>query len=191
MYGFSVKIAAADYAETYGINARTAYDELKYVAKTLIKRQWTVVDGRTTAHYNWLSGVKYHDGQGWMEMHYTHWISPHLYFLRKQFTTYRLEQAAALRSAYSWRLFECLMSWRDTGKWSPSLDDFYRAMDIKKDSPYRKNFAHLRRRVLDPSLRELRDKDGWDVTCEFVKGGRRVVGLSFKFSPARQGRLDF
>ena len=54
----------------------------------------------------------------------------------------------------------------------------------------RKNFGQLRIRVLEPALKELREKDSFLLEWEPVKAGRKVTGLVFKFRMDPQGRLD-
>ena len=53
-----------------------------------------------------------------------------------------------------------------------------------------KDFGQLKRRVIEPAVKELREKDGVRLEWEPVKAGRKVVGLDFKFSPDPQIKLD-
>ncbi|MEZ2354894.1 replication initiation protein [Caballeronia sp. RCC_10] len=70
---------------------------------------------------------------------------------------------------------------------SPSIEEFQDAMDA---SPaYRANFKELRKRVIEPSVKELLDKNGPVVKWEPVKAGRKVVRLRFEFEPDPQGAL--
>lgn len=182
--GWIIRLTAGEYAETMGIDPRTAYEQLKDVAGTLIKKQWTITEGRSITRFNWLSRMMYHEGEGWVEIEFTHHTAPHLLALRKSFVSYKLKQAAALRSAYSWRLLECLRSWKKTGQWKPSLEDFCNAMDAKPS--HRKDFGMLRRSVIEPAVKELVEKDGFQIEWETKKSGRKVTGLEFKFNVNEQ-----
>lgn len=186
--GWLIRLVAIDYAETMGIEAKTAYEQLKDVAGTLIKKQWTIVEGKSTTRFNWLSRMKYHEGEGWVELEFTHHTAPHLIALGKNFTSYQLQQASALRSVYSWRLLECLQSWKGTGRYTPTIEEFCHAMDAKPS--YRSNFGMLRRSVIEPAIRELRDKDGFEVAWNPIKAGRKVTALEFSFEKSKQGRFD-
>jgi plasmid replication initiation protein len=186
--GWLIRLIAVDYAETMGIEPKTAYEQLKEAASTLIKKQWTIIDGKTVTRYNWLSRMKYHEGEGWVELEFTHHTAPHLLALQNHFTSYKLKQSAALRSVYSWRLLECLESWKSTGRWTPTIEEFCRAMDAK--ASHRSNFGMLRRSVIEPSIRELRDKDGFNVDWKPIKSGRKVTSLEFSFEKSKQGRFD-
>lgn len=185
--GWLVRLVAVDYAETMGIEPKTAYEQLKDVANTLVKKQWTITEGRSVTRFNWLSKMKYHEGEGWVELEFTHHTAPHVLALQNNFTSYQLQQASALRSVYSWRLLECIESWKGTGQYKPTIDAFCNAMDAKPS--HRKNFGMLRRSIIEPAIKELRDKDGLDIAWEQIKAGRKVTGLVFTFSPSKQRPL--
>ena len=185
--GWLIRLIAVDYAEAMGIEPQTAYVQLKDVAATLIKKQWTIIDGKKVTRYNWLSRMTYHEGEGWVELEFTHHTAPHLLALQKHFTSYQLKQGAALRSAYSWRLLECLESWKDKGRWKPTIEEFHRAMEPPPSCT--KDFGQLKRRIIEPAVKELREKDGLLLDWEPVKTGRKVTGLDFKFRPDPQMRL--
>jgi plasmid replication initiation protein len=108
--------------------------------------------------------------------------------LKSKFTSYKLQQVSALRSIYAWRLFECLKSWGDKGRWSPDMDAFMHAMDVPMS--YRSNFKDVRVRVIEPALKELRDKDNQLIELELKKAGRKVTGLVFTFRQNPQGQLE-
>ncbi|OTP68202.1 hypothetical protein PAMC26577_34360 [Caballeronia sordidicola] len=56
---------------------------------------------------------------------------------------------------------------------------------------YRANFKALRERVIEPAVKELREKNGLIIEWETVKSGRKVTGLRFEFAPDPQGTLLF
>ena len=90
-------------------------------------------DGQRKNWMNWVGRAEYHDGEGWIELHWWHELLPHLFMLRKQFTTYQLKQAAALRSVYSWRLMERLQQYADddgAGRAVFTLDDFCDSLQV-------------------------------------------------------------
>lgn len=195
--GWMVRLVAVDYAEVMGVTPQAAYMQLQAVAKTLIKKQWTVTEptgrkgGAKVTSYNWLSRMTYHEGQGWVELEFTHHTAPHVLGLQKQFTSYQLKQASALRSVYSWRLMEQLHSWGNKGLWRVSVEDFCRVMDAK--ASHKKDFGMLRRSVIEPAVKELVEKDGFEIDWKPLKSGRKVTDLHFTFklpAQAQQGRLD-
>ena len=186
-----VRLSAADYAETFGVDRNTAYEQLKGASENLFSRYIRTMrqgrKGMVEYKFRWVGGVRYHEGEGWVELDWWHEVVPHLFGLRSEFTSYKLKQASALRSAYSWRLFEVLQSWQGTGRYQPSIEDFCLAMDVP-DS-YKKNFKELRRRVIEPAVVELIQKNNMIVTWTTQNAGRKVIGLDFKFGPNPQQSL--
>lgn len=190
--GWTVRISAIEYAKEWGVSSDTGYEQLKDAADNLINRQVrTLADtpkGLKEIKTNWCGQCVYHHGEGWVEIAFTPQISPHLLGLREKFTSYKLKQASALRSIYSFRLFECLQSWKDTGVWYVDVPEFILAMDAPESC--QNDFGNLRARVIEPAVKELRNKDNVDVTYELRRSGRKVTGLVFRFEQNRQKALD-
>ena len=181
-----VRLSAVDYAETFDISLDSAYEQLQAAAKNLFRRYITATrdteKGPEVYQCVWVGGVRYHKGEGWIELDWWHEIVPHLFNLAEESTKYKLRQATALRSVYSWRLLELLQSWQGKGRYHPSLDDFCKAMEVPEC--YRKNFKSIRTRVIEPAVQELVEKNNMLITWKTLNEGRKVVGLDFTFQPA-------
>lgn len=189
---YKITLSAAEYAETFGLDPNTAYEQLKTVSDTLldrvIKREEDLGKRGVRLHKDhWVSGVTYHEGEAWVELRFSHEATPYLVALRGNHTTYLLRQAAGLRSIYSWRLLEMLMQFKDTGWRQMDVPDFIHAMDAK--TSHTANFAQLRRWVIEPAVKELTEKDGWLIEWQPIKQGRKVTALRFTFERDPQGRL--
>lgn len=102
---------------------------------------------------------------------------------------YQLHQASALRSIYSWRLLELLARFRQTGYADYTIEDFATSMGATEKQ--REDFNNIRRRMIEPAVKELREKDGWDIEWEPVRAGRKVTSLRFKFNRQAQDRMVF
>lgn len=186
-----VRLSAADYAETFSVDINTAYEQLHDASENLFKRHIRTTrktrKGIEEYKFVWVGGVRYHKGEGWVELDWFHEVVPHLFGLRREFTSYKLKQASALRSSYSWRLFELLQSWAEQGRYQPTIDEFYLAMDVPEK--YKKDFSDIRRRVIEPAVTELIQKNNLLITWTTQNAGRKVVGLDFKFQPNPQQSL--
>lgn len=186
-----VHLSATDYAEAFGVDVNTAYTQLQAASENLFSRYIRTTrktrKGIEEYKFRWVGGVRYHKGEGWVELDWWHEVVPHLFGLRTEFTQYKLSQASALRSAYSWRLFEVLQSWQDTGRYQPTIEDFCRAMDVPES--YTKNFKEVRRRVIEPAVLELVQKNNMLITWTTQNAGRKVIGLDFKFQQNPQQNL--
>lgn len=192
----SVKITAAEYAETYDVDPNTAYEALQDAAKNLFERKLTFFepahrrDGKPLKpirnDMRWVGRCRYHEGEGWVQLAWWPDLVPLLVGLRKQFTTYQLQQASALRSAYSWRLLELLARFKSSGRAEYTIEDFKASMDAP---PSLSDFAQVKRRIIDPAVKELTEKDGWMIQWQPVKSGRKVSAVRFTFERNPQGQL--
>jgi plasmid replication initiation protein len=185
------KVTAAEYAQQFGVDLRTAYEALQDGARALYNRSISFYQaapkrngkaGKVTHTMRWVGRATYHDGEGWVELCFWHELVPHLIGLQKWFTQYQLHQVRALRSAYSWRLLELLERFREKkgeGWAEYDIEDFAIAMDATPKQ--REDFAKLRTKIIEPAVRELTEKDGWLIEWEPIKAGRKVKAVRFKF----------
>lgn len=191
------KITAAEYAEAAECGLNAAYESLQSAAKNLFSRKITFFE---PAHkrsgkpiqprridIRWVGRCTYHEGEGWVELAWWPELLPHLTGLKRQFTKYQLQQASALRSVYSWRLLELLMRFESTGWAEYDIEDFATSMDATEKQ--RANFNNIKRRMIEPAVRELCEKDGWLIQWRPIKAGRKVRAIRFDFVRDPQHRL--
>ena len=186
----TTRITAAEFAELFQVDADTAYKQLQDAAKQLYQRSITFYEPvstrrskaleptRVTMH--WVGQVHYQKGEGWIELYWWPKLLPALTGIRKQFTTYQLQQASALRSVYSWRLLELLMRFKSTGTAEYTIDKFCVAMEATEKQ--RGDFAAIRRKIIEPAVKELIEKDGWLIQWYPIKAGRKVKAVRFVFA---------
>ena len=188
----TVKLVAHDYAEQFGVDPDTAYTQLRQASKGIFNRYVRFFEpgrkGPEEVTVRWVSSARYSPGTGTVTLRFTQEIAPHLVQLQRQFTSYKLAQASALRSIYSWRLLEMLSQYASTGWCQVELDEFHHAMETP-DS-YRTNFKDCRRWVIEPAVKELREKDGWLIDWIPIKTGRKVTSLRLQFKRDPQGQLQ-
>jgi plasmid replication initiation protein len=193
--GWRMRITALEYAEAFDLDPTTAYEQIKAAAEKLFER-YVRYEIRTPhskpveKKFRWVSSSTYAPGDGHVELNFTPEIAPHLLGLRKHFTSYRLRQAAAFDSVYTWRLFELLKSWQSTGLFVTTIEDFWDVMEAPPSC--RKDFKALRTRVIEPSVKALHIKANLLVEWKPLRAGsRRVTGLEFHMSSNPQVNLDF
>lgn len=187
----SVKITATEYAETYGLDPSSgvAYEALKDAARALYDRSITFFEPAYKRNgtplkpirtdMRWVGRCKYHEGEGWVQLAWWPELVPSLVGLQKQFTTYQLQQASALRSAYSWRLLELLTRFKSSGVAEYTVEDFATSMDATEKQ--RADFAKLRTKIIEPAVKELTEKSGWLIAWDAIKTGRKVTAVRFTF----------
>lgn len=192
--GKPIKILAVDFAKQFGLEPHTAYVQLREAQENLFNRYIRHIE-----HYGpkdqkievvkmrWISSIRYKEGEGEISVAFAPEITQFLVQLKKHFTSYQLSKAAALRSTYSWRLFENLERFRETGVWEVDMDRFHIIMETPKS--YRANFAQTRRWVLDPALSELAARTNITAEVEPIRRGRKIARLRFTFENASQMNL--
>lgn len=192
----TTRISAMEFAAEFKVDNDTAYDQLQAAAKALYNRSITFYEpahkrnGKplppTMVQMRWVGSVKYQDGEGWVELAWWPDLLRHLTGLQRQFTTYQLQQASALRSGYSWKLLELLMRFESTGWAEYTIEDFKASMDAP---PSLSDFGQVKRRIIEPAVKELTEKDGWLIQWQPIKAGRKVKALRFTFMRDPQGQL--
>ncbi len=192
--GKPVRISAVDFAEQFGLDPTTAYEQLRNAQENLFNRYIRHIE-----HYGpngqkvevikmrWITSIGYKDGDGEIALAFAPEIAQFLVQLKKHFTSYQLSKAAALRSTYSWRMFENLERFRETGTWEVDMDRFHAIMETPKS--YRANFAQTRRFVIEPALAELAAKTNITAKVEPIRRGRKIDRLRFTFESASQMKL--
>ena len=194
--GKPIRILATDFAEQYGVDADTAYEQLRDAQENLFQRYITHIEhlganGQRVrvSKMRWVSSIHYEKGAGEVALAFAPEIAPFLVQLKKHFTSYQLSKAAARRSTYSWRLFENLERFRETGIWEVDVERFHAIMETPKS--YRKNFAQARRFVIGPAISELAAKTNITAEVETIRRGRKIARLRFTFENASQMALPF
>ena len=188
----TTRITAGEFSELYGVSLDTAYDQLQDAAKHLYGRSITFFEpaerrrGKplepTLVTMRWVGQVHYQKGEGWVELYWWPKLLPSLVGLKKQFTTYQLQQVNALRSTYSWKLLELLMRFKSSGHAEYTIEDFCKSMDATAKQSA--DFAAIRRKIIEPAVKELVEKQGWEIQWRAIKAGRKVQSLRFDFLPA-------
>lgn len=83
---YKIKLSAAEYADTFGLDTNTAYEQLKAVSKSLldriIRREEQTRRGMKVHLDHWVSGITYHEGEAWVELRFSHEATPYLTMLR-------------------------------------------------------------------------------------------------------------
>ena len=178
-----VRITALDYAEAYEIDPKHAYNDLKSAADDLFNRQLTITEYSKKGHerytkMRWVGAIKYAKKEGFVELSFTPEVYPHLHMLKREYTTYRLKNAAALRSTYSWRLFELAKSWLEhCTKTQKAVQLTLDQLRDTLETPESYKWKDIRVRAIEPAIKEIAAKDYLEITYKPYKNGRSVGGI--------------
>lgn len=159
-------VTAKEFAKRFCLNEKVAYKELEDASKRLYERDIRTYDGKYHERFRWVYFVKYHDGDGMVTMGFSPHVSPYLTMLHDRFTSYDFNQISGLKRSYSIRLLEFLTQFKSTGKLLIDLDKFNERLGLK--GKY-KRFSDLKKRVIDPSVKELMEKSNLTIDWKVIK----------------------
>jgi plasmid replication initiation protein len=183
---FSTEITAQEYSQIYGISMPAAYIELQTAARKLYERNvrfyFKVSNSKNEAEINvrWLTQAIYYKGEGRIEIWWNPRIIDHITGLRAKFTTYKLMLAQNFKSIYSWRLFELLMTFFSTKVANYPIEEFWYAMEVTEKQ--KANFGYIRRRIIEPAIKEITEKSHFKIAYTTTKRGKRITSINFKYS---------
>ena len=190
-----LEIHASDYAKLFNVSADASYKALREAVNNLFNRQFSY-----TAEYKktgkvgivrsrWVSRIFYVDDLALLEITFAPDVVPLITRLEEHFTKYEAKQVAHLTSKYATRLYELLIAWREVGK-VPQLElsEFRNRLGVV-DNEYTA-MSDFKKRVLEPSIKQINEHTDITVTYEQHKKGRVISGFSFKFKQKVQPKIE-
>lgn len=182
-----LSVRADTFAEVFGIDVKHAYEALDDAATRLFNRDIRRYSkGKVVERMRWVFHVKYREGQGCVELGFSPTVLPHLTMLNKEFTSYQLKQIGSLSSFYAVRLYELMSQFLKLGERSCTLDQLRQMLDL--GDKYQ-DVKDMRKRVLDPALKEMNANTDLAVSAEPRRQGRKIIGFSFTISKNDQMAL--
>lgn len=156
------------------------YKELEKIADSLMSRVLTIYDDDDGwTKYNVFSPCRFHRSRGILEIKFHPDLLPHYLNLKKNFAKYNLMEFLLLPSVYSQRIFEFLKSWGDKSEVIIQIGDLHEMLNTPASS--RKNFAELKRYILDKAHKDILKYTNLYYEWEAIKKGRSVSSIRFIF----------
>ena len=187
-----VTIRAMDYAELFGIDPATAYEQIQDAAKTLFRRYVVFHDTHPASgkpritEARWISAASYIDGAGTIQLRFSTDMVPFITRLEAEFTRYKLEKVANMTSAHAIRLYELLIQWGSVGKREIELKWLRKALMLEEQYAAIKD---LKNRVIDVAVTQINKHSDLIVEYTQRKTGRTVTHLTFTFDPKPIAKL--
>ena len=189
-----LEITATDYASRFDVSNSGAYKALKNAVLNLFDRQFSFkeVDKKGnigTVKSRWVSRIKYIDDSATLEITFAPDVVPLITRLEQHFTSYQLKQVTQLTGKYAIRLYELLIAWREVGKVPQiELSEFRSKIGVEANEYTAMN--DFKKRVLEPSIKQINEHTDIIVTYEQHKKGRIISGFSFKFKQKQQAKTE-
>ena len=190
-----LEIHASDYAKLFNVSADASYKALREAVNNLFNRQFSYsAEYKRTGKVGivrsrWVSRIFYVDDLALLEITFAPDVVPLITRLEEHFTKYEAKQVAHLTSKYATRLYELLIAWREVGK-VPQLElsEFRNRLGLL-DNEYIA-MSDFKKRVLEPSIKQINEHTDITVTYEQHKKGRTISGFSFKFKQKKQPQIE-
>lgn len=177
-------IKAADYAETYGITKRQAYEQLREAADTLFLRYVILNDiheesgAQRKMKVRWVSMVAYVCTEGIIQLRFAYEMVPYITRLEVEFTKYKLEIVARMSSVYAIRIYELLIQWNSVGQREIEIEELKKILMVENEYP---RIFSFKKRVIDVALAQINEFSDIKVDYTQRKTGREVTHFIFKF----------
>ncbi len=176
-----LKITASDYMKHFNVKKVAAYEALRSAADELFEAtfKWRSKDENGNIEINisrFVQRVTYVEGAGYIKIMFSEDVMPLITRLDKRYTEYDLIQISDLNSSYSLRVFEMFMQW--VGNRNPptiKLEDFRERLGLPHDKYL--TMSDFKKRVLNPSIKEINEKTDIEAEYEQDKEGVKIVGF--------------
>jgi plasmid replication initiation protein len=179
------ELSAKNFCKLFEVSEKNAYKALIEVAQTLFKRYVTIENpfpdkpNINKLQTHWISSICYMDKEGKIAITFAPDLIPYLSQLKGSFTRYELKHVGNMTSTYGIRLYELLIQWKTAGKREIEIAQLKRLFEL--DSSYDRMFD-LKKRVIDPAVKDINTHSNFSVQWEQRKTGRNVTHLIFTFA---------
>ncbi|MEM6338429.1 MAG: replication initiation protein [Pseudomonadota bacterium] len=112
-------------------------------------------------------------------------LKPHLLQLKRNYTSYLLENIPRLNSSYSIRIYELLAMYRKIGKRKLSVDDLKAKIGCNYEM-----YGHLKNKAILKAQKDLKKYTNIRFEFEEIKNGRKVAFLVFYIYPNNPEKKD-
>lgn len=180
-YEFSI----VDFCKTAGIvlNSGENYKDLK--SQILAIRNsavWVTTDTGEEVTLAWIEKARINKRSGIIKIRIDSDMKPFLLQLKEHYTQYQLIYTLRMKSRYSLRLYELIMSYfynkLDTYSRTFTVEELQKLLDASKY----KRFCDFHKDVLKIAVNEINRYTDLDLTYKQITKGRKTVAIEFTFS---------
>ncbi|WP_338473408.1 replication initiation protein (plasmid) [Niallia sp. XMNu-256] len=165
-----------EFTSLLGVKGQHKYSDLKRITKELMQKVFEVRIDKKVIQVAWLSYVAYNESEGTIDIRFDPFLRPYLLELKREFTSYKLENVVQLKSTYAIRIYELLKQYEKIQERTFSLSELRRLLGAEDIYPAYGNF---KQRVLMPAQKELENKTDISFDLEEIKKGRKVTKVKF------------
>lgn len=192
LYEFSIP----DFCRCIGIdydNGKNYADIKAQIKEIADKSLWITLEDGEEILIRWIERPYMNKRKGIVKIKLDEYMKPFLLQLKEHYTQYQLTYILRMKSRYSLRLYELIMSYfyEKLGSYSKvfAVDELKRLLDAEKYV----RFCNFHSDVLRPAVAEINQYTDVDLTYNQVKKGRKTIAIEFFFStkePMERFRLS-
>lgn len=174
------KFRKSEFEKYFGLeklNTIAAYRMSRKIMNTLVELK--DIENNYFEFIHLFKKMKYENGE--FSFEWNEDIKPHILDLKQKHITVDLSAVSNFKCSYSWSLYERLKalygySWKYYSK-----EDLLHILDCEKTKSYVKNTNAFKKKVLEPSLKEINEFTEMKVNALDVKKGRSIIGFRFEW----------
>lgn len=183
---YILEIDVTSFADLFGYSKKDngIYGRLKDATERFFTRTFgfnTYIessDSYDVVKFHWLSMHQYNDKLGTISLRFSPDVLPHITRLDgkiRSYTQYTIDNVCGL-TFIATRIYEMLMQGAFIGKWPINIAELRTSLEIENKYPL---YGDLKRRVIDPAVKQINDGSNVTVSYKEIKKGRSVTDLMF------------
>ena len=137
--------------------------------------------------YNFISYAEGKKGEDLIKIEFSDKMRPFFFDLKANYTSYSLIHVANLKHTYSIRIYELCKQYHPKIAEREIKIDRLRLLLTISDKKYA-NASAFRKRVLDPSVKEINEHSDIHLSYEMKKKGRKYDSVTFTISRNKRGK---
>lgn len=179
------EFTVAEFAERFGADEKSAYVQVQRAIDKLSGRLVIVEKNKKLQRkVTFITEQVYFYGEGRFQVILHEKLMPLVSDIKGKFTKYKLEFIAKFTSFHAIRLYEILSQRRKYGFREIELETLKDWLQVA--DKYGNRWDNFKAKLLEPAIAEINEKSDLFVSYETIKKGRKITGLKFLISQARQ-----
>ena len=175
-------LTAKEFSEVFNTEISYSYKVIKGAVDKLMKTDIKIKEQNGYLRINVCSSAKYEEKKGCISIRFTEEIMPFLAQVTEKFTLYNLKDVSEFKSIYSFRLYELLQDYKDTGWFTISVKKLRESFAVNcKFKPYN----DFKKRTFGYAIEEINTIYKMDLQVEEIKEGRKVATLKFTYNKTK------
>ena len=177
-YNTLYTLSVDEYVQYFGVNSNGSYENLREAVDVLWNSSFYILDkDGVPIEHRWITSRKRDKRNNYVGVVFHANIKEFIYQLTEQFTSYKIENIAQLKSQYSIRLYELMKQYEKIGWRKIDYQELRMILSIG-DGEYIL-FGDFNRRILKQAQKEIKENTDIDFEYTKLKDGRKVTGIKF------------